>query len=67
MVFPLFDPEYNLNRQHDRSLRAAEQYELQRALRDAAERRRSERRATRKVRSRRYLRFIVRRTSPVEQ
>lgn len=62
----LFDPEYNFYRQHNRSLRASDEYELQRALRDNAERHRAERQTTRKLRTRRYLRLIVRRTSPAD-
>lgn len=67
MKILLFDPELNFNRQHDRSLRAAEQYELNRALRDAAERHQAERKAARKLRIRRYLRPFIRHASPAEQ
>jgi hypothetical protein len=42
--------------QRDRSLRAAEEYEFQRALRDLEERNRAERRATRRRRTRRLAR-----------
>lgn len=43
----------------DRSLRAAEQYELRRALRAADEIERTERKAQRKRRTHHYLRLIL--------
>lgn len=58
-----FPPEPYARHERDRSLRASEQWELQRALREADERGRAERKAARKSRNRRYLRLILHRTS----
>lgn len=60
-----FDPEHALNQAHERTLRAAEEYEFQRALREAEELRRAELKATREPRGRWYLRLFMRRTSPI--
>lgn len=60
MVIFLFDPEYHRNDARDRGIRAAEEYELRRALREADERVRTERKTTRS--GHRYLGLIVRHT-----
>ena len=51
--------DYKPASDRDRSLRAAEQYELQRALRAADELKRAERAHRRKSRTHRYLRLIT--------
>lgn len=58
----LIDPEHPRVDQRELSLRAAEQYQLDRALREAKERRRAARKADSKGTNHRYLRLLVRRT-----
>lgn len=52
-------PDFTVQDDRDRSLRAAERYELERALRTADEQQRAERRARRRHRTRRYLRLVL--------
>lgn len=53
-------PDYTVDKSdRDRSMRAAERYEIERALRTADERKRAERRQQRKQRNRRYLRLVL--------
>lgn len=52
-------PDYLAPVDRDLSLRATEQYELQRALRAADEIKRAERKGRRKARTRRYLRLVL--------
>lgn len=68
----LFDPDHALNGRRDHSLRKAEEYELQRALRDADEQARAERKQARAERkatgaghTRHYLRLFGRRSAPI--
>lgn len=51
--------DFTATSDRDRSLRAAEQYELRRALRTADELNRAERKARRKSRNHHYLRLIL--------
>lgn len=62
MMFLFVDPEHTRVDQHQLSVRAAERYQLERALREADERRRVERHAARESGTRRYLRMLVRHT-----
>lgn len=64
MMTLLFDPEYHRSNAQDRGIRAVEEYELQRAFREADERVRAERKAARKLSIRRYRRPFVRHASP---
>jgi len=63
MSMILFPPDPYARHERDRSLRAAEQWELQQAIRDADERARAERKAARKSSHRRHLRLLPHRTS----
>lgn len=66
MMILLFDPEHHRSDVHERPLQAAEEYEWQRALRDAEALRRAERKAIRKPRSRLHLPPFMRRVPAVK-
>lgn len=55
----LIHPDFTVQDDRDRSMRAAERYEIERALRTADELRRAERRDRRRNRNRRYLRLVL--------
>jgi len=59
-MYPI-NPDHIARDDRDRSLRAAEQYELRQALRAADEIKRAERKARRKNRTHRYLRLVLNR------
>ena len=59
MSYYLIHPDDTVHDDRDRSLRAAERYELERALRTADELQRAERKARRQHRTRRYLRRVL--------
>jgi hypothetical protein len=59
-MFFQIDPELNRLEHHQLSLRAAEQWELQRAILDAEERARAERKAVRQARRDRYAHAVKR-------
>jgi hypothetical protein len=56
--FDLMHPELAVEDDRDRSLRAAERYELERALAELDERRRTERRELRQRRRQHFLRLV---------
>jgi len=56
-------PDHLVHDDRDLSLRAAERYELERALRAADELARAERRSKRRRRARRYLRLVLNRVA----
>lgn len=63
MMTYLVHPDFTIQDERDRSLRAAERYELERALRMADEQQRAQRRARRQQRTRRYLRLVLGRSA----
>lgn len=56
-------PNDTIGNQREHSLRAAERYELEQALRTAQEQARAERKARRKHRVRRYARLVLHRAA----
>lgn len=59
------DPEHTYNALHERSVRAAEQHEIEVAVQRCKDRKRAERRATSQPAGPRYRRLFSRRTSPI--
>lgn len=64
-MMPQIHPEHTRIPQRELSLRAAEQYQIKRVLREAKERRRAARKSADELGGRRYLRLLIRRTPAI--
>lgn len=62
-VIPFIDPQHTRINERELSVQAAEQYRLNRALAEVKERRRAQRRETRRLGARRRLGLVPRRSS----
>ncbi len=66
-VMYLVDPEHTRIDHQELAVRALQQYQLKRALREVKVQRRAERNAARRLQGRRFMGLIPRHTSPTPQ